>query len=99
MSENIRTVSSTISPAMTLLSHAQRIGEIKRAAPSPPETPKAPVENAPAPEKPPPVSKDTEVQFSVPHDHHVVIKVVDKESGKVITTIPPLAEQLEKLRR
>ena len=44
-------------------------------------------------------SPQTKLEFSVPYDRHVVIKVIDKESGEVRTTIPPLAEQMAKLRK
>jgi len=67
----------------------QLVKETERAPAGPPE------KRGPADQEPKVHSRNTELRFSVPYDHHIVIKVLDKDSGEVISTIPPLADRMK----
>jgi len=44
----------------------------------------------------PKLHRPAKLEFSVPYDHHIVIRVIDPNSGEVIRTIPPLADRMER---
>jgi len=100
MAENLDSLKNVAQRIVTEPRPAQAAEKAKPAAPKPePDTAETPREREPRVAGPELVRKNTEVRFSASHDHQIVIKVVDKDSGEVLTTIPPLAEQLAKLGR